>query len=670
MQFEILAPAGSMESLIAGVRCGAHAVYLGGQTFNARRGAGNFSPQELQAAVQYCHTRGVKVYMTLNTLVSDSELPGAVAAAGNALDAGVDAFIVQDLGLAAALAAVYPGVHLHASTQCSVTTPAGFQALEKMGFRRAVIPREMTAAEIEEIRRSTQMELELFVHGALCMCVSGQCYLSSVLGARSGNRGLCAQPCRLPFSADASGSCDLSLKDLSLVRHLKKIGDLGVLSLKIEGRMKRPEYVAAAVTAVKHAIAGVLDPADEAQLQSVFSRSGFTDGYFTDQRGSAMFGVRSKADVTAAKDVLRDLAHTYEKEQPLLGLNLQATCRAGEPVTLRATLEDGRTVTADGDVPQPARNAALTAESLAQRLGKWGGTPYYVKKIDIEIDDGLFLPAAAVNALRREIADRLEAAPPAPVERRPLPPLPAGGTAGKPYYTARFANVAQIPENHPFRRIFLPLGTPANTLLAHNAGVELPRGVFGIENKICQELAILKAAGVKNALCPDLGAVQIARAAGLEPYGDFGLNVFNSRTAHLLPHPLASFELRQEDVNRLAANGNDVGALVYGHLPLMLTRNCPVQAHIGCAACQKQGRLTDRKGCTFPVVCNPYGCTQLLNGVPLYMGDRMREMRTAYAHFYFSVESQHQVQQVLDLFAAGQKPDFPYTRGLYQRGAL
>ena len=246
----------------------------------------------------------------------------------------------------------------------------------------------------------------------------------------------------------------------------------------------------------------------------------------------------------------------------------------------------------------------------------------------------------------------------------------AGGTAGKPYYTARFANAAQIPENHPFRRIFLPLGTPANTLLAHNAGVELPRGVFGIENKICQELAILKAAGVKNALCPDLGAVQIARAAGLEPYGDFGLNVFNSRTAHLLPHPLASFELRQEDVNRLAANGNDVGALVYGHLPLMLTRNCPVQAHIGCAACQKQGRLTDRKGCTFPVVCNPYGCTQLLNGVPLYMGDRMREMRTAYAHFYFSVESQQQVQQVLDLFAAGQKPDFPYTRGLYQRGAL
>ena len=613
MQFEILAPAGSMESLIAGVRCGAHAVYLGGQTFNARRGAGNFSPQELQAAVQYCHTRGVKVYMTLNTLVNDSELPGAVAAAGNALDTGVDAFIVQDLGLAAALAAVYPGVHLHASTQCSVTTSAGFQALEKMGFRRAVIPREMTAAEIEEIRRSTQMELELFVHGALCMCVSGQCYLSSVLGARSGNRGLCAQPCRLPFSADASGSCDLSLKDLSLVRHLIKIGDLGVLSLKIEGRMKRPEYVAAAVTAVKHAIAGVLDPADEAQLQSVFSRSGFTDGYFTGQRGSAMFGVRSKADVTAAKDVLRDLAHTYEKEQPLLGLNLQATCRAGEPVTLRATLEDGRTVTADGDVPQPARNAALTAESLAQRLGKWGGTPYY---------------------------------------------------------TARFANAAQIPENHPFRRIFLPLGTPANTLLAHNAGVELPRGVFGIENKICQELAILKAAGVKNALCPDLGAVQIARTAGLEPYGDFGLNVFNSRTAHLLPHPLASFELRQEDVNRLAANGNDVGALVYGHLPLMLTRNCPVQAHIGCAACQKQGRLTDRKGCTFPVVCNPYGCTQLLNGVPLYMGDRMREMRTAYAHFYFSVESQQQVQQVLDLFAAGQKPDFPYTRGLYQRGAL
>ena len=453
-----------------------------------------------------------------------------------------------------------------------------------------------------------------------------------------------------------------------VIDKLDKLQAIGVASAKIEGRLRTPEYVAAAVSAC---LAGREGRAyDRDLLKNAFSRSGFTSGYLDGKIDGTMFGVRSKADVTAAKDVLRDLAHTYEKEQPLLGLNLQATCRAGEPVTLRATLEDGRTVTADGDVPQPARNAALTAESLAQRLGKWGGTPYYVKKIDIEIDAGLFFPAAAVNALRRAVADQLEAPFPQPVERRPLPPLPAGGTAGKPYYTARFANAAQIPENHPFRRIFLPLGTPANTLLAHNAGVELPRGVFGIENKICRELAILKAAGVKNALCPDLGAIQIARAAGLEPYGDFGLNVFNSRTAHLLPHPLASFELRQEDVNRLAANGNDVGALVYGHLPLMLTRNCPVQAHTGCAACQKQGRLTDRKGCTFPVVCNPYGCTQLLNGVPLYMGDRMREMRTAYAHFYFSVESQQQVQQVLDLFAAGQKPDFPYTRGLYQRGAL
>lgn len=669
MQFEILAPAGSMESLIAGVRCGAHAVYLGGQTFNARRGAGNFSPQALQEAVQYCHTRGVKVYMTLNTLVSDRELPGAIEAAGQALDCGVDAFIVQDLGLASALAAVYPGVHLHASTQCSVTTPAGFQALEQMGFCRAVLPREMTGAEIAEIRSSTGMELELFVHGALCMSVSGQCYLSSVLGARSGNRGLCAQPCRLPFSADASGSCDLSLKDLSLIHHLKEIGDLGVVSLKIEGRMKRPEYVAAAVTAVRHALDGTLQPGDEQRLQSVFSRSGFTDGYFANRRGSAMFGVRSKADVTAAKDVLRTLAHTYEKEQPLLGLALTATCRSGEPLRVQAVLGD-RTVTVQGQVPQPAKNAALTQEGLEARLCKWGGTPYYVQSVKIELEEGLFLPAAAVNALRREIADRLEATPPAPVQRQPLPPLPPGGTAGKPYYTARFAHAGQIPEQHPFRRIFLPLGTPAQVLLQTGAGVELPRGVFGIQHKISQELAILKAAGVQNALCPDLGAVRLAQAAGLTPYGDFGLNVFNSRTARLLPHPLASFELCQEDVNRLAANGIDVGALVYGHLPLMLTRNCPIQSHIGCAACQKQGKLTDRKGCTFPVVCNPYGCTQVLNGVPLYMGDRMREMQCAYGHFYFSIESRQQVQQVLDLFAAGQKPDFPYTRGLYQRGAL
>ena len=369
MQFEILAPAGSMESLIAGVRCGAHAVYLGGQTFNARRGAGNFSPQELQAAVQYCHTRGVKVYMTLNTLVSDSELPGAVAAAGNALDAGVDAFIVQDLGLAAALAAVYPGVHLHASTQCSVTTPAGFQALEKMGFRRAVIPREMTAAEIGEIRRSTQMELELFVHGALCMCVSGQCYLSSVLGARSGNRGLCAQPCRLPYGYGRfENKYPLSLKDNCLVRHIAELERMGVASLKLEGRMKKPDYVATVTRIYRGAIDGGRITRDDMQaLDAAFSRQGFTDGYFVGDTGPHMFGVRQPEQEARGKKT-KNVGPDYETvENPRVPVEfiLEST----EELTQLAVRDnDGHLCRTAGAGAQIARTRPTTAEDIQERL--------------------------------------------------------------------------------------------------------------------------------------------------------------------------------------------------------------------------------------------------------------------------------------------------------------
>ena len=290
---EILAPAGGMESLVAAVRCGANAVYLGTKEINARRGASNFDYDELEKAVEYCHTRNVKVYLALNILVTDSEMKAAYDTVKTALTLGVDAFIVQDLGLAKMIRKHFPTAVLHASTQCSVNTPDGFKKLEELGFKRAVIPREMSIDEIKEIRENTSLELEAFVHGALCMCVSGQCYLSSMLGSRSGNRGLCAQPCRLAFSADGSKTCDLSLKDLSLIRHIDELSKSGVMSLKIEGRMKRPEYVAASVTACKKALNNEYDNNFEATLKSVFSRTGFTDGYFTGKHYD-MFGTRQK----------------------------------------------------------------------------------------------------------------------------------------------------------------------------------------------------------------------------------------------------------------------------------------------------------------------------------------------------------------------------------------
>lgn len=248
---EILAPAGSFDSLTAAVRCGADAVYLGGRELNARRNAANFSDEELAQAVEYCHARGVKVYITLNTLVRDDEMETAMNAVRCACDVKADALILQDVGLTSLIRKAAPDMPLHASTQTSVQTLDGIKMLADMGFCRAVLPRELSKKEIEKIAAQSPIELEMFVHGALCMCLSGQCQLSAVLGSRSGNRGLCAQPCRLPFAADGGTGHDLSLKDMSLIEYLPELAQMGVLSFKIEGRMKRPEYVAAAVTACK-----------------------------------------------------------------------------------------------------------------------------------------------------------------------------------------------------------------------------------------------------------------------------------------------------------------------------------------------------------------------------------------------------------------------------------
>lgn len=359
---EILAPAGSMESLIAAVRCGANAVYLGTKGINARRGATNFTFEELKQAVEYCHARDVKIYLALNILISDSERELAYKTVEAGLSLGVDAFIIQDLGLAKIIHSHFPTARMHASTQCSVNSPEGFKALEKMGFVRAVLPREMSLDEIREIRQATDMELEMFVHGALCMCVSGQCYLSAMLGGRSGNRGLCAQPCRLGFSADASRSCDLSLKDLSLIGNINEIAQAGVVSLKIEGRMKRPEYVAAAVTSCKKAIDGEYSASDENTLKSVFSRTGFTDGYFTGERKD-MFGTRQKEDVVAAKDVLKELSHLYDNENPLVPIDIEFICKANRKAELTARAL-GKTVTVTGTVPEKAINKPMTEESV------------------------------------------------------------------------------------------------------------------------------------------------------------------------------------------------------------------------------------------------------------------------------------------------------------------
>ena len=659
---EILAPAGSMESLIAAVRCGANAVYLGTKGINARRGATNFTFEELKQAVEYCHAREVKIYLALNILISDSERELAYKTVEAGLSLGVDAFIIQDLGLAKIIHNHFPTARMHASTQCSVNSPEGFKALEKMGFVRAVLPREMSLDEIKEIRQATDMELEMFVHGALCMCVSGQCYLSAMLGGRSGNRGLCAQPCRLGFSADASRSCDLSLKDLSLIGNINKIAQAGVVSLKIEGRMKRPEYVAAAVTSCKKAIDGEYTASDENTLKSVFSRTGFTDGYFTGERKD-MFGTRQKEDVVAAKDVLKELSHLYDNENPLVPIDIEFVCKANRKAELTAKAL-GKEATVVGTVPETAINKPMTEETVTSRLAKFGNTQFYLNNITVDLDDGLILPASVINSMRREAVEMLDK-----VEIQPFTQMPykADRYAEKnctPYYTARFLNPDSIPDKHPFKRIFIPIWSSDEDFVDNRAGVEIPRGLFGMEEKLTKRLEHLKKIGVRKALCSNLGAYSLAQKMGFEVYGDFGLNIFNSESAQLFNSPILSFEATLEQTNRIGAR--DTGIIGYGYLPLMLTRNCPIKNHLGCSRCT--GKLTDRKGFEFKVKCSPYPCVEVLNPVPVYMGDRQKEIKTDFIHFYFTDESKNQVEQIINLFKTGGQFDGKYTRGLTYRG--
>lgn len=665
MKIEILAPAGNRESLIAGVRSGANAVYLGGKRFNARRSAGNFDDDELKSAVEYCRQRGVKVYLALNILLSDYELYDAYNEVKHALEAGVDAFIVQDIGTAKMIREHFGQARLHASTQMTVISPAGAKFAKELGFSRLVLPREMTREEIREMRESTDLELEMFVNGALCMSVSGQCRLSSVIGGRSGNRGMCAQPCRLPFTAGGGQKYALSLRDLSLIRHIKELD--GITSLKIEGRMKRPEYVSAAVTAVRRALDGEDDAHGEELLRCVFSRSGFTDGYFTDSMGRQMFGTRQREDVIAAPEAIKEIRHNYDNENPLVPVDMSFECHSSKPSSLTASAL-GRTVKIVGDVPEPALKKPMTQESVAARISKLGGTPYYAQSVDVSLDDGLVLSASEINGMRREAVEKLGELHVPEVICKPFDVVAPRRKDKKPYACAVFSGASQVPDSHPFERIFIPLFSPPEAFAEKRAGAVIPHGAFGCTDKISRRLSQLKAAGVQNILCPDVGAYTLARDMGFNVFGDYTMNIFNSVSANMIKSPVLSFELMLAQAN--AVNAADTGLAAYGRMMLMLTRNCPVKNDIGCEACAGHGKITDRTGTEFPVMCGGSPCSQVLNSVPLYMLDRQEEIKTDFIQLYFTTESRAEVEKIIQLYESGEKPGFKYTRGLYQRGVI
>ena len=687
---EILAPAGSPESLQAAVRAGADAVYLGGPSFSARASAQNFSLEGLREAVRGCHARGVRVHLAVNTLLRDDELPRALELIRFACSLPVDAVLVQDLGLLLRLRACAPELPLHASTQMSLHTPQGAAAAKELGFSRAVLSRELTKEEIRAIHDAVEIELEHFVHGALCMSVSGQCYFSAMLGSRSGNRGMCAQPCRLPFAAPGGTGHDLSLKDLSLIGRLSEFREIGVCSAKIEGRMKRPEYVAAAVAACRLDADGKPVPPELLHdLQAVFSRSGFTTGFFdAPARGKTrpLFGVRSKEDAAAAASVLGSLHGLTREEYPRVPVRLTLRAAAGEPLVLRAEDGDGFCAESRGAVPEPARTRPADAEACAERLRKTGGTPFFAQSVICSVDPGLSLPASVLNSLRRDVLDQLlhqrEDRAPIPFAEMPFFAAPHR-SAGTPALRARFPSWDLPEESKRCEICYVPWDTPPQRLrelreAGFPVGIELPRGLFGLEELAASRLREAAAAGVRDCWTGNLGAARLARECGCTVHGGFSLNAANTAALELLRQfGLADTEL---SVELTLAQGEALGGslprglVAYGRLPLMLTRACPAaNGPKGCLHCARTGPapvLTDRRGARFPVQCAG-ACSEVLNSVPLELSDRLGAL--AWADFLalrFTTESVPEQGEVLRRYLTGGTPPGPYTRGLTARGIL
>lgn len=692
---EVLAPAGSFDALRAAIAGGADAVYMGGSAYGARAYAKNFDDEEMARAVAYAHERGVKCYIAVNTLITDRELPAVKAYIKRLCAIGVDAVILQDMGLAALVAEWAPALHRHASTQMAVHNLEGVRTLAALGFTRVVVARELTRKNLMTIVQNSPVEIEYFVHGSLCYSHSGQCLMSAVIGRRSANRGRCAGPCRLPCSVEGGKSkCQMSLKDLCMADYLAELARMGVASLKIEGRMKRPEYVSSVTRAYANALRYGVRPTREeiANLAEIFSRSGFTAGYYEGETGRDMFGKREEeAPAKCAPALERERRRIEEGlRAEVVRQPVRFTIEIKEKLPVRLTARtEGAEVTVTGAAPEPARNRPITGEEVCRQLAKTGGTAYYTEEVAADIDDGQALPLSAINALRREAlalldAGRLASSAPAFSETESAPPenVPQQETdlvIGCRYF-------GQIPPHlSGIEAVFLPAGEIAAraqeaAALAKQVrlGVMMPRVVMDDEREGLS-LLLRKAAdaGATLALCGNIGQFKLAEKYGFTLWGDIGLNVFNGRSAEAyrqlgLERLLLSPELSAAQIRDLP-KPLSCGIFAYGRLPLMVAENCLAKAGTGCSGrCKLPIALRDRQGESFPVLPEPHCRNLIANSKTLYLADKQREMEglnLGWKYLFFTDETQDTCAEIIAAYRGGPaaKPEH-FTRGLFQKG--
>ena len=651
---ELLAPAGSMQALLAAVEAGADAVYVGGKSFGARAYAENFDIDGLRTAVEYCHLHGVKLYVTVNTLVFDKELPTLSDYAAELYKIGVDALICADLGVIGEIKRRLPDFEIHASTQMSVHNTAGAVAAASLGCSRVVPARELSLGDIISMVEKSPVEVEVFLHGALCVCYSGQCLMSSMVGGRSGNRGECAQPCRLPYN---KGKHVLSLKDLSLADHVNELIDSGVASLKIEGRMKSAQYVYN-ITSIYRRLLDERRCAKDREKQilaDTFSRGGFTDGYFVGRTEGGMTGTRTDADKERTE---RLGERTFEPKR--VEAVASVTIRLGEPSEMTLSVK-GKTVHVTGAIPEVAQSSPLTEDGVRTRLSKMGNTfiSLPTENIELSLDEGVNLPPSAINALRREAASALQSC-----ERKTVGnPTPCEiilkKRASKSIKTAVFfapreysafvrANPSLAKESDI---VFLPLHRLSELDEVPN-GTYIPPVVFDSETDEVRDMLVRAAErGVRYALVSNIGAIELAKECGLTPIGDFRLNVTNS---------LSREEYRRFGIEQIILSpeltlpmARDIGGgvITLGRIPLMLTERCFMRENSGCDACKAgRGGLTDRKGARFPILREYRHRNVIFNSAITYMGDRRAELAASgvsFEHFIFSTESAERIAELM-----------------------
>ena len=669
---ELLCPAGSPLALDAAIEGGADAVYLGGLGFNARMNASNFDREALIDGIRRAHAYGVKVYLTLNTQVYDRELSDYLRAAAFAQSAGADALIVADLGGAAAIHRVLPDLALHASTQACAHSAASGEELAKLGFSRMVVARELSLANLRSAVQRSPIEIEAFIHGALCVCHSGGCLFSSLVGGRSGNRGECAQPCRLPYRTPKGRSdYPLSLKDLSLARHVPTLIDAGLASLKIEGRMRSPEYVLR-VARIWRCLLDEGRAANEDEMRllaEAFSRDGFTDGYFTSRIGHSMLGVRSEADKQAGRSL--EPFRTITRRIPL-DMSLTIHRNVASELTVST---DTISYTASGAVPAEAINAPLDEQTVRRQLTKLGNTPFEARNCRIELDEGLMLPISALNALRRAAIEGLQAKtdtaiPAASDEITYVPQYPTGDRATNATRSACMVNAAQLTA--AAQDYFDVCYLPAEQLLAltpqvwqeiatrTELGVVLPPVIMDHEReRVASQLAEVASRGIRRALVGNVGHLSLVKQAGLTPEGDFRLNVTNSESVRVIQTlgihtPILSPELTLPQIRDIRG---DVRTVVYGRIPMMLLEKCVIREIADCKTCDAgRAELVDRRGTVFPVLRSPDHRNVIYNSVPTYMADakdQLTRYRAFSWHFIFSTETPREVDDVVDAYQNG-----------------